>query len=63
MILPPDILLYNILVEIRNSTLKHGCSPDDVRHAIANALTAYDDLNEPYVLYLGPDTAGTLLRC
>ncbi|MHB1783024.1 MAG: ribbon-helix-helix protein, CopG family [Acidimicrobiales bacterium] len=62
MILPPNISLYNTLVEIRYSALKHGCSPNDVLHAITNALVAYDDLDDPYVLYLGPDTAGTLLE-
>ncbi len=44
------------------SALRHGCSPDDVHHAITNALVAYDDMDDPYVLYLGPDTAGTLLE-
>jgi hypothetical protein len=62
MILPPNISLYNTLVEIRDSALKHGCSPNDVLHAITNALVAYDDLDDPYVLCLGPDTAGTLLE-
>ncbi len=62
MVLPPDISLYNTPVEIRDSALKHGCNADDVRHAIMNALVAYDDLDDPYVLYLGPDTAGTLLE-
>ncbi len=62
MILPPAISLYNILVEIRDSALKHGCSTDDVLHAITNALVAYDDLDDFYVLYLEPDTAGTLLE-
>jgi len=61
-ILPSDISLYNTLVEIRDSALKHGCSPNDVLHATTNALVAYDDLDDPYVLYLGPDTAGTLLE-
>lgn len=58
MILPPDISLYNTLVEIRGAALKHGCSPDDVRHAITNALVAYDDMDDPF----GPNTAGTLLE-
>ncbi len=62
MILPPDILLYDTLLEVRDSALKHGCSADDIRHAITNALAIYDDLDDPYVLYLGPDTAGTLLE-
>ena len=49
-------------MEIRDSALKHGCNADDVSHTITNALVAYDDLDDPYVLYLGPDTAGTLLE-
>lgn len=32
------------------------------RAAITNALAAYDDLDDPYVLYLGPETAGTRLE-
>jgi hypothetical protein len=42
-------------VEIRDSALRHGCSPEDIRHAISNSLVAYDDLDDPYVLYLGPN--------
>ncbi len=49
-------------MEIRESALKHGCTADDVRHAITNALVAYDDMDGPYVLYLGPDITGTLLE-
>jgi plasmid stability protein len=55
-------LLYDTLLEVRDSALKHGCSADDIRHAITNALAIYDDLDDPYVLYLDPDTAGTLLE-
>lgn len=58
----PLVLLYDTLVEVRESALKHGCSTEDTRHAITNALAAYDDLDDPYVLYLGPDIAGTLLE-
>ena len=29
---------------------------------MTNALAAYDGLDDPYVLYLGPDRAGTLLE-
>jgi hypothetical protein len=49
-------------VEIRSSAFKHGCSPEDVLHAINNARVAYDDLDDPYVLYLGPDAAGSILE-
>lgn len=49
-------------MEIRDSALKHGCSPEDVRHAISNALVAYDDLDDPYVLYLGPNLTGAMLE-
>jgi hypothetical protein len=56
------IMLYNIAVEIRSSALKHGCSSEDVLHAITNALAAYDDLDDPYVLYLGPDSHGSILE-
>ncbi len=55
-------MLYDTLLEVRDSALKHGCSADDIRHAITNALAIYDDLDDPYALYLGPDTAGTLLE-
>ncbi len=58
----PLVVLYDNLVEVRESALKHGCSTEDIRHAITNALAAYDDLDDPYVLYLGPDIAGTLLE-
>ena len=60
--LQPAVLLYDSLVEVRDSALRHGCNAEDIRHAITNALAAYDDLDDPYVLYLGPDTAGTLLE-
>jgi len=56
------VSLYNILVEIRDSAFKHGCNPEDVFHAITNALAVYDDLDDPYMLYLGPDAAGTILE-
>ncbi len=55
-------MLYDTLLEVRDSALKHGFSADDIRHAITNALAIYDDLDDPYALYLGPDTAGTLLE-
>ena len=58
----PPILLYDTLVEVRESAHKQGCTTDDIRHAITNALAAYDDLDDPYVLYLGPDIAGSLLE-
>ena len=56
------ISLYTIRVEIRPSALKHGCLPEDVLHAITHALVAYDDLDDPFILYLGPDITGTLLE-
>lgn len=31
-------------------------------HAVVNALAAYDDLDDPFVLYLGPDPTGALLE-
>jgi len=49
-------------VECRDSAFKHGCGPEDIRHAVVNALAAYDDLDDPFVLYLGPDTTGALLE-
>lgn len=60
----PDglVSLYNAGVEIRSSALKHGCGPEDIRHAIMNALVAYDDAEDPYVLYLGPDSTGAILE-
>lgn len=59
---PFDISLYNNAVEIRASALKHGCLSGDVVHAITHALVAYDDLDDPFVLYLGPDTSGAILE-
>lgn len=47
---------------VRESALEHGCGADDIRHAVTNALVACDDLDDPYALHLGPDTAGTLLE-
>lgn len=60
----PDglVLLYNAGVEIRSSALKHGCGPEDIHHAIMNALVAYDDAEDPYVFYLGPDSTGAILE-
>ncbi len=55
-------MLYAPLLEVRGSALRHGCGADDIRHAITNAIAAYDDPDDPYVLYLGPDRAGTLLE-
>lgn len=48
-------------MEIRSTALKHGCGPEDIRHAITNALVAYD-AEDPYVLYLGPDSTGAILE-
>ena len=50
------------MAEIRESVLKHGCSVDDAYHAIINALAVHDDMDDPYVRYLGPDTTGELLE-
>lgn len=54
--------LYDRSVELRSSASKHGCGADDILHAVANALAIYEDLDDPFVLYLGPDSTGALLE-
>ena len=56
------ISLYDRYVELRSSALKHGCDAGDILHAVANALAIYEDLDDPFVLYLGPDSTGALLE-
>jgi hypothetical protein len=59
----PPVLLYDNLVEVRESALKHGCAPDDIRDAITNALAAYDDLDDPYVPTSAPTSPARCSRC
>ena len=52
-------------LRVRGSALKHGCSIDDISHAIDMALFAGElDLDEdlPKLLFIGPDPAGNLLE-
>ena len=52
-------------VEIHSSARRHGCTDEDIQHAILLQLVA-DDLGDddtPYrLLILGPDTAGNFLE-
>jgi hypothetical protein len=52
-------------VEIRASAGKHGCSDDDIRHAIEHALVVADlepDADPPKIVVIGPDLSGNLLE-
>lgn len=52
-------------MEIRPSARKHGCSDDDVEHAIEHALVVADlepEADPPKILVIGPDLAGNLIE-
>lgn len=46
---------------IHRSARKHGATDDDIRHAIENAMLVAD-IDDGFVLYLGPDLAANLLE-
>lgn len=52
-------------MDIHEAAHRHEVSEDDVRHAVAHAITVVDldpDADPPKVLAIGPDTAGNLLE-
>ncbi|MEI8148898.1 MAG: hypothetical protein WCG62_07450 [Actinomycetes bacterium] len=50
-------------MDILASAKKHGIADEDIRHAVANALSV-DEVDEDPIRYLilGPDTVGNLLE-
>jgi hypothetical protein len=50
-------------VEVLRSALRHGVPPDDIQHALRNAMVVEGIDEDPTrYLVLGPDQAGTLLE-
>ncbi len=52
-------------MEIHKTAHRHGINDDDIRHAVAHAITVVDlepEADPPKVLAIGPDTAGNLLE-
>ena len=53
------------MLRVHESALKHGCTIEDISHAVDMALyeALLDDENDPpKVLIIGPDGAGNLLE-
>jgi hypothetical protein len=48
-------------VDIHSTALKHVVAPEDIDHAVRNAMVT-DDLDDDLRLYLGPATSGALLE-
>jgi hypothetical protein len=46
---------------IHRSAQKHGATDDDIRHAIENAIVVAD-IDDGFVLYIGPDLVANLLE-
>lgn len=46
---------------IHRSARKHGATDDDILHAIENAMLVAD-IDDGFVLYIGPDLAANLLE-
>jgi hypothetical protein len=54
-----------VKLRVHDSALKHGCSREDISHAIDMALYVAEidpDNDPPKLLYIGPDTAANLLE-
>ncbi len=50
-------------MEILASASKHGVSDDDIRHAVANAITAITNPEQPdFVMLIGPGCTAELLE-
>jgi hypothetical protein len=52
-------------LRVRPSALKHGCSVEDISHAVDMALRKIEidpDNDPPKLLFIGPDSAGNLLE-
>ena len=53
------------MLRVRESALKHGCSVEDISHALDMALRSFEvdpDHDPPKLLFIGPDPAGNLLE-
>jgi hypothetical protein len=53
------------MLRVHGSALKHGCSIEDISHAIDMALyenVLEPDNDPPKLLFIGPDHAGNLLE-
>ena len=53
------------MLQVHNSALKHGCTVEDISHAVDMALYegVLDEENDPpKVLVIGPDHAGNLIE-
>lgn len=53
------------MLRVRQSAQKHGCSVEDVSHAVDMALVEIEvdpDHEPPKLLFIGPDPAGNLLE-
>ena len=48
-------------MDIHSTALKHGIGPEDINHAVRNAMVI-DDLDDDLRLYLGPSGSGALLE-
>ena len=48
-------------VDIASSALKHGVAPEDIEHAVRNAMVT-DELEDDLRLYLGPSHTSSLLE-
>jgi hypothetical protein len=52
-----------VAVEILASARKHGISDDDIRHALANAVTSVTSAEQPdFTMLVGPDQSANLLE-
>jgi len=52
-------------VDIHDAARKHEVSDDDIRHAVAHAVTVVGlepDADPPKVLAIGPETTGNMLE-
>jgi len=50
-------------VELLGSALRHGVDPEDIQHAVRNALVVEEIADDPLrYLVLGPDRAANLLE-
>lgn len=52
-------------MEFHDSAHKHGVSDDEIRHAVAHAITVVEiepDADPPKVLAIGPDSSANLLE-
>ncbi len=52
-------------LRVEDSALKHGCSVEDISHAVDMAVLEIEldpDSEPPKLLFIGPDHAGNLLE-